>query len=86
MTSPPPAGTKRAPRDPCEPNPCGANTEQRSVGKRCVCTCLPNHFGDPTTGCKYECVRHEDCPAQEAWYVCGPLISRIEQLWQSQQV
>lgn len=54
--SPPPA------RDPCNPSPCGYNT-QCSNG---VCTCLPEFQGNPFAGCRPECVLNQECPRDRA--------------------
>lgn len=43
--------------DPCNPSPCGANTECQSG----ICTCLPEYQGDPYRGCRPECVLNNDC-------------------------
>lgn len=50
------------PVDPCNPSPCGANT-QCNEG---VCTCLPEYQGDPYSGCRPECVLNNDCPKDKA--------------------
>lgn len=53
-------------RNPCNPSPCGANSickEQNGAGS---CTCLPDYFGDPYTGCRPECVTNSDCPRERA--------------------
>lgn len=54
------------PRNPCNPSPCGSNakcTDRNGVGS---CTCLPDFFGDPYTGCRPECVLNPDCPTTKA--------------------
>lgn len=33
---------------------------------RAVCSCLPNFFGDPQTGCRPECLINSDCPYNQA--------------------
>ena len=55
FTAPPP------PRDPCNPNPCGANADARVSGSSCICSCRPEYFGDPYSGCRPECVVNSDC-------------------------
>lgn len=45
------------PKDPCNPSPCGANT-QCLDGR---CSCLPEYQGDPYSGCRPECVLNTDC-------------------------
>lgn len=44
--------------DPCNPSPCGSNT-QCNEG---TCICLPEYHGDPYRGCRPECVLSTDCP------------------------
>ncbi|KAL3268259.1 hypothetical protein HHI36_007383, partial [Cryptolaemus montrouzieri] len=54
------------PTHPCNPSPCGSNAickEQNGVGS---CTCLPEFFGDPYTGCRPECIMSSDCPHTQA--------------------
>ena len=52
--------------DPCQPNPCGPNSSPSVSGTRCVCTCDPEYFGDPYSGCRPECTYNEDCPYEKA--------------------
>jgi len=49
------------PRDPCNPSPCGPNADASVRGTSCQCTCRPEYFGDPYTGCRPECVVNSDC-------------------------
>lgn len=52
--------------NPCHPSPCGANAlckERNGVGS---CSCLPEYFGDPYTGCRPECVSNSDCDRSKA--------------------
>ncbi|CAG2068821.1 unnamed protein product [Timema podura] len=48
--------------DPCNPSPCGSNTQCRDG----VCTCLAEYHGDPYSGCRPECVMSSDCPRNKA--------------------
>lgn len=53
-------------RNPCNPSPCGANAvckERNSAGS---CSCLPEYYGDPYTGCRPECVQNSDCDRSKA--------------------
>lgn len=50
------------PQDKCNPNPCGPN----SVCNDGVCTCSPEFFGDPYSGCRPECVLNSDCARDRA--------------------
>ena len=52
--------------DPCNPNPCGPNTNPpRNIGDRCQCTCLPGMIGSPPN-CRPECIINADCPTDKA--------------------
>ena len=52
--------------DPCDPNPCGPNSNQPQViGERCQCSCLPGMLGSPPN-CRPECVINSDCSPQLA--------------------
>lgn len=55
-----------APRDPCNPSPCGSNAlcKQRNGAGSCVCQ--KDFFGDPYVGCHPECVMNNDCEASKA--------------------
>lgn len=58
--------TPEPPPNPCHPSPCGANAlcrERNGVGS---CSCLPEYFGDPYTGCRPECVSNSDCDRNKA--------------------
>lgn len=44
------------PQDPCHPSPCGSNAICTSRNGAGSCKCIPDHFGDPYTGCRPECV------------------------------
>lgn len=45
-------------KDPCNPSPCGPNTNCNNG----ICTCLPEYHGDPYSGCRPECILNNDCP------------------------
>lgn len=51
-----------APRNPCNPSPCGANAICRERNGAGSCSCLPDYSGDPYAGCRPECVLNTDCP------------------------
>ena len=58
--------TTEPPRTPCNPSPCGANAicnEKNGAGS---CTCAPEYFGNPYTGCRPECVTNTDCDRSKA--------------------
>lgn len=46
---------------PCIPSPCGPNAECKERDGAGSCTCLPEYFGDPYSGCRPECVTNSDC-------------------------
>lgn len=50
------------PADPCNPYPCGANSQCNNG----ICTCLKEYQGDPYRGCRPECVINVDCPRNRA--------------------
>lgn len=53
-------------RRPCDPSPCGANAECKERDGAGSCTCLPEYFGDPYSGCRPECSVNNDCPRDKA--------------------
>lgn len=54
------------PSEPCNPSPCGANAICKERNGAGSCTCLPEYFGDPYTGCRPECVINTDCARDRA--------------------
>lgn len=54
------------PINPCNPSPCGANAICKEHNGAGSCTCLPEYFGDPYTGCRPECVTNSDCSQDKA--------------------
>ncbi|KAG5895966.1 hypothetical protein JTB14_027966 [Gonioctena quinquepunctata] len=48
--------------DPCNPSPCGANSQCDNG----ICSCLPEYHGDPYRGCRPECVLNSDCSKEKA--------------------
>jgi hypothetical protein len=52
----------KVPVDPCNPSPCGANTQCRDG----TCSCLPEYQGDPYRGCRPECTMNTDCSPNRA--------------------
>ena len=53
------------PSDPCNPDPCGPNSECRPEGPRPVCSCLPGYFGGPPN-CRPECLLSSECQLSQA--------------------
>lgn len=52
--------------NPCQPSPCGANAVCKERNGAGSCTCLPEYFGDPYSGCRPECVTNSDCDRTKA--------------------
>lgn len=52
---------ERDPIDPCQPSPCGLNSECRVVGDSPSCSCLKDFIGTPPN-CRPECVSNVECP------------------------
>lgn len=46
---------------PCNPSPCGTNAICKEMNGAGSCTCLPEFYGDPYSGCRPECVINSDC-------------------------
>ena len=51
--------------NPCQPSPCGPNSQCREVNGQAVCSCLPTYIGSPP-GCRPECVVSSECPLDKA--------------------
>lgn len=47
--------------NPCNPSPCGANSQCKEINKQAVCSCLPNFNGSPPN-CRPECIVSSECP------------------------
>lgn len=60
-----PAAVQAEPGDPCNPSPCGPNSQCKQVNGQGVCSCLPNYIGSPP-GCRPECVVSSECPQNRA--------------------
>lgn len=70
------------PATPCSPSPCGSNAICKERNGAGSCTCLPDYFGDPYSGCRPECVTNNDCAREKACSnqrckdpcpgICGP--------------
>lgn len=50
---------------PCNPSPCGPNSNCREHNGQAVCTCQPNYIGSPPQ-CRPECVVSSECPNDKA--------------------
>ncbi|KAF0298053.1 Neurogenic locus notch 1 [Amphibalanus amphitrite] len=47
--------------NPCVPSPCGENAQCREANNAAVCSCVAGYHGDPTIGCRPECVSNAEC-------------------------
>lgn len=53
------------PENPCDPSPCGPNSQCRAVGDTPACSCLPNFVGR-APNCRPECTINSECPGNLA--------------------
>lgn len=51
--------------NPCQPSPCGPNSQCREINNQAVCSCLPDYIGSPP-GCRPECTVNQECPTIQA--------------------
>jgi hypothetical protein len=51
--------------NPCQPSPCGPNSQCREVGGAPSCSCLPEFIGSPPS-CRPECVSNSECASNLA--------------------
>lgn len=51
--------------NPCNPSPCGPNSQCRESNGQPVCSCVLGYRGSPPT-CRPECVVSLECPLKEA--------------------
>lgn len=52
-------------RNPCNPSPCGPNSQCKEVNEQAVCSCVPGYLGNPPN-CRSECVTSADCALNRA--------------------
>lgn len=50
---------------PCNPSPCGPNSQCREIDSHAVCSCLPNFIGS-APNCRPECVVSSECAQDKA--------------------
>lgn len=50
---------------PCNPSPCGPNSQCREINGQAVCSCVPEFVGSPPA-CRPECVTSSECPLNQA--------------------
>lgn len=48
------------PSNPCQPSPCGPNSQCKVTNGQSVCSCLPEYMGSPPN-CRPECVVSTEC-------------------------
>lgn len=53
------------PKNPCNPSPCGSNSQCREINNRAICTCLPSMIGSPPS-CRPECVIDMECDLSQS--------------------
>lgn len=51
--------------NPCQPSPCGPNSQCREINQQAVCSCLPSFVGS-SPGCRPECVLSTECSPIQA--------------------
>lgn len=51
--------------NPCEPTPCGPNSQCRVISDTPSCSCLSEFVGAPPN-CRPECVSNSECPSRQA--------------------
>lgn len=47
-------------QDPCNPSPCGPNSQCREINGQGVCSCVPGYIGSPPS-CRPECIVSSEC-------------------------
>lgn len=50
---------------PCEPTPCGPNSNCKEINSLAVCSCLQGYIGNPPN-CRPECIQSTDCQPSKA--------------------
>ena len=54
-----------SPQDPCNPSPCGPNSQCRQNNGQATCSCIAGYLGSPPS-CRPECIVSSDCAPNEA--------------------
>lgn len=52
-------------KQPCNPSPCGPNSQCRNINEQAVCSCVSGFMGSPPS-CRPECIVSSDCSLNEA--------------------
>lgn len=68
-----PATTSRPPvavdvEESCDDHDCGENAFCLEENGRPICKCSPGYYGNPSFGCRPECVIDQDCSSSKACY------------------
>lgn len=53
------------PTNPCNPSPCGPNSQCKELNNQAICSCLPEYVGSPPS-CRPECVISNECNRDKA--------------------
>lgn len=53
------------PINPCNPSPCGPNSQCKEINYQAVCSCLQSYVGSPPN-CRPECVVNSECDKQKS--------------------
>lgn len=53
---------QQEPINPCQPSPCGPNSDCRTIGDSPTCSCLLGFVGAPPY-CRPECISNSECPS-----------------------
>ena len=51
--------------NPCQPSPCGPNSQCKDINGSPSCSCLPQFIGNPPN-CRPECVSNSECASHLA--------------------
>lgn len=51
--------------NPCNPSPCGPNSQCKEANLQAVCSCIPGYMGSPPT-CRPECIITAECSPNKA--------------------
>lgn len=52
-------------QNPCNPSPCGPNSQCREINGHEVCSCVQGYIGTPPN-CRPECTQSSECPQNQA--------------------
>lgn len=53
------------PSNPCNPSPCGPNSQCRVINEQAICSCLPGYTNSPPN-CRPECTISSECNPEKA--------------------